>query len=160
MRYAKIMKYDATNWTGISTTIFFSGCTFNCDGCFNKDIQDFNSGEIFADKVMDEFIEHAKSKHVTGINILGGEPFQQDLDILRKFILRIRREVGKPIRIWTGYLYEVLVTMNDADMILDLIDVLVDGQFVMELKDAKLKHRGSSNQRIINMSDARDMHAI
>lgn len=150
MKYSKIMKYDATNWTGINTTIFFSGCTFNCDGCFNKDIQDFNSGEEFTNEVMDEFISYANSDHVTGICILGGEPFQQDLKTLDIFIKRIKNEVGKPVHIWTGFLFENLLSNNDAVNIIKNIDTLVDGRFVKELKDLKLKFRGSSNQRVID----------
>lgn len=150
MNYSKIKKYDATNWTGINTTIFFSGCGFKCPGCFNSDIQDFNVGKRFTDEVVDEFIEYANSNHVSGICILGGEPFQQDLDILFEFVVRLTKEVNKPIHIWSGYTFEELMEDCRKVMILEYCETLVDGQFILEKKDLNLKHRGSSNQRVLD----------
>lgn len=151
MRYFKIDKYDATNWEGINTTIFFTGCTFGCPGCFNKDIQDFNVGTIFTEDTVDEFIRYAKSPHVTGVCILGGEPFQQNLVLLYDFLKRVKHEVNKPIHMWTGYDYEVLLSWEGSTRVLEQIDTLVDGLFMQELKDLNLKYRGSSNQRVIDV---------
>lgn len=151
MNYAKIIKYDTGNWDGITTTIFFSGCRLNCPGCFNKELRDFNYGKVFDKEAEDLFIEYAKSPHVTGVCLLGGEVFQQDLDAMYKFILRLKNEVGKPIHVWTGYLFEDLIKDPKALSILCLIDTLVDGRFVMALKDLNLKYRGSSNQRVIDV---------
>lgn len=151
MNYSRIIKYDATNWEGINTTIFFSGCTFACKGCFNSSIWDFNSGEEFTKDIMDEFIEHAKSPRISGICILGGEPLQQDLDILLIFVERLVFEVGKPIHLWSGYLYEDILLDEKKRKIIELVDTLVDGKFDINLKDLTLRYRGSSNQRVIDV---------
>lgn len=151
MNYAKIIKYDTGNWDGICTTIFFSGCKFGCKGCFNSDLFDFNYGQPFNKEVTDMFIKYAKSKHVSGVCLLGGEVFQQDLDEMYSFIKRLYDEVGKPIHVWTGYKYETLLADPKKIAILELIDTLVDGQFMIEKKDLNLKYRGSSNQRVIDI---------
>lgn len=151
MNYSKIMKYDATNWNGINTTIFFSGCRFKCKGCFNADIWDFNVGKEFTLEVMDKFISYAKSPRITGVCILGGEPFQQDLDMMLFFLKRLKEEVNKPIHIWSGYTFEQLLKDDKKRILLDYVDTLVDGQFKIELKDLTLKYRGSSNQRVIDV---------
>lgn len=154
MNYSKIKKFDATNWDGINTTIFFSGCKFKCKGCFNSDIWDFNTGEEFTDEVMTVFIEYAKSKHVDGVCILGGEPFQQDLDMMLYFVKRLKDEVNKPIHIWSGFLFEQLIANPPTRRILEYVDTLVDGQFILEKKDLSLKYRGSSNQRVIDVQES------
>lgn len=154
MKYAKIIKHDIGNWDGITTTIFFSGCRFNCPGCFNKELQNFNYGKPFNKEIEDLFISYANSKHVTGICILGGEPFQQDLDIMLSFVKRIKAEVNKPIHIWSGYTFESLLKDPKKKAILYYVDTLVDGQFVLSLKDLNLKYRGSSNQRVIDIQES------
>lgn len=151
MKYAQIRKYDTSNWDGINTTIFFSGCKFNCPGCFNKDAQDFNYGLDYDLDVENLFISYAKDEHSVGVCILGGEPFQQDLDILLRLVKRIKEEVKKPVHIWTGYIFEELIKDEKKREILKYIDTLVDGQFVLAKKDLNLKFRGSSNQRVINV---------
>lgn len=151
MKYAQIRKYDTSNWDGINTTIFFSGCKFNCPGCFNKDAQDFNYGLDYDLDVENLFISYAKDEHSVGVCILGGEPFQQDLDILLRLVKRIKEEVKKPIHIWTGYIFEELIKDEKKREILKYIDTLVDGQFILAKKDLNLKFRGSSNQRVIDV---------
>lgn len=151
MRYAKIRKYDTSNWDGINTTLFVSGCRFNCLGCFNKDAQDFNYGEEWTPEVEDLLISYAKDEHSDGVCILGGEIFQQDLELIFKLVERIKKEVDKPIHVWTGYLWEDLLKDPKKAKILEYIDTLVDGQFILSKKDLNLKYRGSSNQRVINV---------
>lgn len=151
MKYAKIRKYDTSNWDGINTTIFFSGCKFNCLGCFNKEAQDFNYGKDFTKEVEDLFISYAKDTHVVGVCLLGGEIFQQDLWLIFKFVERIKKEVNKPVHLWTGYKWEELLKDPKKIMILEYCDTLVDGQFEIEKKDLTLKYRGSSNQRVIDI---------
>lgn len=154
MKYAKIRRYDTSNWDGINTTIFFSGCTLNCEGCFNKDAQNFNYGEDFTEDVEDLLISYAKDTHVKGVCILGGEVFQQDLDIVLRLVKRIKKEVNKPIHMWSGYNFEDLLWDDKKAEILKYVDTLVDGRFVLRLKDLKLKYRGSSNQRVINVKES------
>lgn len=151
MKYAQIRKYDISNWSGINSTIFFSGCTFNCEGCFNKKAQDFNYGNDYTLDVENTFIEFAKDIHVTGVCLLGGEVFQQDLDIILSLVKRIKEEVGKPIYVWTGYSWEELIKDSKKIEILKYITVLIDGKFEIKLKDLSLKHKGSTNQREIDV---------
>jgi len=154
MNYAQIRKYDISNWDGINATIFFSGCIFNCKGCFNKRAQDFNYGNEYTKEVEDLFLAYAKDKHVTGICLLGGEVFQQDLNIILSLVKRIKSEVRKPIYAWTGYVWEELIKDENKLKILDYIDVVIDGRFIEEKKDLTLKHKGSSNQREIDVQDS------
>ena len=151
MNYARIRRYDASNWFGINSTIFFSGCTHNCKGCFNKVAQDFNYGKPYTKEVEDLFLSYIKDSHVDGACILGGEPFQQDLDVILNLVKRIKEEADKPIYMWTGYLWEILIQDKKKLEILKYIDVLIDGKFEEDKKDLKLKHKGSTNQRELNV---------
>ena len=151
MNYTKMMKYDTSNWDGSTATIFFSGCKFHCPGCFNQEAWDFNHGQPFDKKAEDLFISYAKNPHVTGVCLLGGEVFQQDLDRILDLVIRIKREVRKPIHVWSGYTYEEIMADEKKRVILCYIDTLVDGPFIFKQKDLRLKHRGSSNQRVIDV---------
>ena len=152
MKYAKIRKYDISNAPGICTTLFVSGCTHNCEGCFNKEQQDFTYGNDFTKEIEDEFIEYSKSKQVKGVNILGGEPMQQLMDdTLLKLLKRIKLEVNKPIWLWSGYTFEEIVNNPKRAEILREVDVLIDGKFEADKRDLMLKYRGSSNQRVIDV---------
>ncbi|MPM85067.1 Anaerobic ribonucleoside-triphosphate reductase-activating protein [bioreactor metagenome] len=160
MRYFKMRKYDTANWDGLNTTIFFSGCTLKCPGCFNEEAQDFNSGFEFTKKEEDLFIKWANDTYVTGVCILGGEPFDQDLEDMYRFILRLKTEVKKPIHLWSGYKFEDLLCGKISKDILKLCDTLVDGRFDIDKKNLNLKYRGSSNQRVIDVKETlknRDM---
>lgn len=149
MNYADIRKYDVSNWEGVNSTLFVSGCNFHCKGCFNKKAQDFNYGKPFTKKVEDLLISYIKDKHVQGVNLLGGEIFHQDLNIILHLVKRIKEETRKPIYIWTGFKWENLIQNKTALMILSYIDILVDGQFEEDKRDLTLKHKGSWNQREI-----------
>ena len=151
MNYTKMMKYDTSNWDGITATIFFSGCKSHCPGCFNQEAWDFNHGQPFDKKAEDLFISYAKNPHVTGVCLLGGEVFQQDLDRILDLVIRIKREVRKPIHVWSGYTYEEIMADEKKMVILCHIHTFVDGPFVFKQKDLLLKHRGSSNQRVIDV---------
>lgn len=152
MKYAKIRKYDISNAPGICTTLFVSGCTHNCEGCFNKEQQDFTYGNDFTKEIEDEFIEYSKSKQVKAVNILGGEPMQQLMDdTLLKLLKRIKLEVNKPIWLWSGYTFEEIVNNPKRAEILREVDVLIDGKFEADKRDLMLKYRGSSNQRVIDV---------
>ena len=152
MKYAKIRKYDISNAPGICTTLFVSGCTHNCEGCFNKEQQDFTYGNDFTKEIEDEFIEYSKSKQVKAVNILGGEPMQQLMDdTLLKLLKRIKLEVNKPIWLWSGYTFEEIVNNPKRAEILREVDVLIDGKFEADKRDLMLKYRGSSDQRVIDV---------
>lgn len=152
MYYAKIRRYDITNGPGVRTTIFVSGCTHKCKGCFNTEAQSFTFGNEFTKEVEDQFIEYVKDNNVVGVNILGGEPMQQDNSTMLRLVKRIKEETGKSIWIWTGCLFEDLIKDVDKLKILEYVDVLIDGKFELNSRNMMLQYRGSSNQRIIDVS--------
>lgn len=151
MNYAKIIPYDTGNWDGITTTIFFSGCTLNCPGCFNKELHDFNYGQKFTYETEQQLIKYAKSPHVTGICLLGGELFQQDLYWLFILVKRLKYVVKKPIHMWSGYTFEELIQDRKKQIILAHATTLVDGRFIESKRDINLKYRGSTNQRVLDV---------
>lgn len=154
MNYADLRPFDATNGTGIGTSLFVSGCLFHCKECFNKEAWDFNYGKPFTKEVEDYFINCAKNPHVDHVSLLGGEVFHQDLYVILNLVKRIKTEVKKPIWVWTGFVFDELVKSKPKANILQYIDILVDGQFEIDKKDINLKLRGSTNQRIIDVQES------
>lgn len=150
MNYAQIRKYDIANGPGVRTTIFLTGCTLNCKNCFNKEYQNFHFGKVFDEKAFDEVMDCLSDANISGLSVLGGEPFD-NLAGLKEFITKVRAKTEKDIWVYSGYTFEELLEKDGAMDVLKNIDVLVDGRFVEDLKDLKLKFRGSSNQRIIDM---------
>lgn len=159
MNFAQIRKYDVANGPGIRTTIFVTGCTHKCPNCFNEEYQDFNFGNPWTHKETDEVIEDLKLDEVKGLTVLGGEPFQNEVDLLQ--VLRdIKKEVQKEIWIFSGYTYEEILKDKDKKKLLEECDVLVDGRFVEALKDLSLRFRGSSNQRIIDIKKSLEANKV
>lgn len=155
MRYSKIRKYDVTNGPGVRTTIFVTGCTHNCEDCFNKELQDFESGDLWTEETEDEFMEYVKNPVVVGINVLGGEPLQQIMDdSLLKLLKRVKEECPeKTIWMWTGDLFEEAIKNEKKKALIECADVLIDGQFEKAKRNIKLKYRGSENQRVIDVKE-------
>ena len=158
MKYADIKQFDVANGPGIRVSLFVSGCTHHCKGCFNKIAQDFNYGKEFTEETIDKIIEYLKPEHINGLSLLGGEPFEKaNQQEIVKLLRRVKEEFGDTKSIWafSGYLFDkdmlhgVMKDWPYTREILSYIDVLVDGKFVEELKDFRLKFRGSSNQRQI-----------
>lgn len=149
MNYNVIRQLDIANGPGCRVSLFVQGCTFNCPGCFNTVARDFEGGKEFTDQTMDLLLELAKPDHISGLSILGGEPLhpRNRADVL--VLVKKFKEVypNKTVWLWTGYLWEEVA----SDLVDSGIDVVVDGRFVEELKDLRLKYRGSSNQRVINV---------
>ena len=153
MRYAQLRRYDISNGPNIRATLFVSGCTHNCKGCFNKDYQDFNYGKERTSITETLFLCYAKDPKVKGINILGGEPLQQTMDnSLADLLAKIKENTNKPIWLWTGYKLEDVINNTKVMNILQYVDVLIDGKFEEDKKDLNLMYRGSANQRIINLT--------
>lgn len=152
MNYAKIKEFDIANGPGVRASLFVSGCTHNCPGCFNKEAQDFNYGKPWTKEIEDEFIEHLKKPEIVGVNILGGEPLQQGKPLLN-LLIRIHEEVQKPIWLWTGYdIVDIMQGNNKTQReTIYMCDVVIDGKFIEAKKDLSLKYRGSSNQRVIDI---------
>ena len=149
MHYNLIRKMDISNGPGIRVSIFMQGCTFKCKNCFNKETWDFNGGEEFNEKIIDEVIELCKNPNIKGLSILGGEPLHpKNIEGTTQLAKKFKEKIpNKTIWIWTGFLYENIENKE----ILNYIDVLVDGRFKEELHNPKLKYCGSSNQRVIDI---------
>lgn len=162
MNYAKINKNDIANGIGIRVTLFVSGCTHYCKGCFNKEAWDFDFGQLFDEGVQNELLEALSPSYISGLTLLGGEPMEpQNQRCLVEFLEKVKKIYPqKTIWCYSGYTFEELTGESRArcevtDEILSLVDILVDGEFQEELKDISLRFRGSSNQRIIDMNKTR-----
>ena len=151
MNYAEIKKIDIANGPGVRVSLFVSGCRNHCKGCFNPETWDFDYGRSFTRETEDEIIEALRPSWIQGLSILGGEPTEKEnAAALIPFLKRVREELPeKDIWLYSGYTYETL----QGEEILTLVDVLVDGPFLLEQKDAGLAFRGSRNQRIIDLRE-------
>lgn len=150
MRFAQIREFDVANGPGIRVSFFVTGCTHSCYNCFNEEYQDFNFGEIWTSRTTEEIVDYLSKDQISGLSILGGEPFQNSRD-LAKILKNIKKEIDKDIWVWSGYSFDEILADSEKKDLLKEIDVLVDGRFVERLKDLTLKFRGSSNQRIIDV---------
>lgn len=162
MNYAGLRKCDIANGEGVRVSLFVSGCTHRCKGCFNEEAQSFDYGEAFTTAVEEEVFDALKPDHIQGLTLLGGEPMEpSNQKALIGFLRRFRQMFGaaKTLWVYTGCTLEQLRDTSShwhtdvTDEILSMTDVLVDGPFVEELKDISLRFRGSSNQRILNMKE-------
>ena len=163
MNYATIKYYDIANGPGVRTSVFVSGCRHHCPGCFNAVAWDFGYGKPFDKAVRNEIFASCQPDYIAGLSLLGGEPFEpENQRALVPFLRRVRERYPRK-NIWgfSGFTYEELTTdrtyprCEATDEMLSLLDVLVDGRFVEELKDISLRFRGSSNQRLINLNATR-----
>ena len=147
--YAQIRKYGVANGFGIRVSIFCTGCTHKCPGCFNELYQDPNYGEKWTQEQTNLVVEYMKDTAVKGLTLLGGEPFQNTwlVDVIRE----VKKQTNKEIWAYSGYTYEKLIEDKDRLEMLKECDILIDGPFIQELKDLKLRFRGSSNQRVIDV---------
>lgn len=157
MRYAGLNKNDFSAAPGVSVSFFTQGCPHRCHGCHNPETWDFDGGKEFTPQVLDEIIEALTANNITrSLAIMGGEPLCNENVFLTLLVIsNVREKVpGVKIYLWTGYTYENLLNFQDSHhkKILDLVDVLIDGPYVEELRDITLPLRGSSNQRIINLT--------
>lgn len=159
MNYCGIKKCDIANGQGVRVTLFVSGCTHHCKGCFQPETWDFDYGEAFTPDVEKELLDALAPDYIHGITLLGGEPFEpENQRALLGFVKKVK-EVYPQKDIWcyTGYLLddELLKTSRArcevTDEMLSYIDVLVDGEFQLEKKNISLKFCGSENQRLIDL---------
>ncbi len=161
MHYATIKWYDIANGEGVRVSLFVSGCTHRCKNCFNQVAWDFSYGQPFDEEIQDKIVRELGSSYIAGLSLLGGEPFEpQNQAALLPFVKRVR-ETYPEKSIWcytgfvldekTGELREKSKNTPVTKELLSLIDVLVDGAYIEELKDIRLKFRGSSNQRVIDL---------
>ena len=162
MNYGAIKKRDIANGPGVRVSLFVSGCTHHCPGCFNAATWDFAYGEPYTKDVENEILELLSPDYIGGLSLLGGEPFEPcNQRELLPLLRRMReRYPNKTVWCYSGYTLEELTGESRArcevtDELLSLVDVLVDGRFVQELKDISLRFRGSSNQRLIDLRETR-----
>ncbi|MCI7249018.1 MAG: anaerobic ribonucleoside-triphosphate reductase activating protein [Clostridiales bacterium] len=168
MYYGKIKNCDIANGPGVRVTLFVSGCTNHCPNCFQPETWDFEFGSEFTDETLEEIIGLMDKSYIKGLTVLGGEPMEprnqvELLPVLEKVKNRLP---DKNIWIYSGFTYEQLKEEGTycrtevTDRILEIADVLVDGRYVDALKDLRLKFRGSSNQRIIDLKGSREADRI
>lgn len=157
MRYGQIRNYDIANGPGIRTTIFVTGCTHRCKGCFNELYMDFNYGTPWTEVQTELILKCLKDPSISGLTVLGGEPMQ-NAEGLIPVLTKVRESIGrgseKTIWLYSGYTFEEILADEKKVSLLSLCDVLVDGRFVEELKNPRLKFRGSENQRVINVGES------
>ena len=171
MHYGQLYDCDPGNGPGLRTSLFVSGCTHHCKGCFNECAWDFHYGKPYTSETVNEIIEMLKNPYCQGLTILGGEPMEPDNqpEVLN-LLIRVRRECpDKDIWLYSGYLYEELIgavpsraylNRDTTVGILERLDTLVDGEFKMAEKDVTLDFRGSRNQRIINVPKSLETGAV
>ena len=160
MNYAEIKTTDIANGEGVRVSLFVSGCTHRCKNCFNSVAWDFGYGKPFTEETQEFLLDALAPDYIAGLSLLGGEPFEpQNQAGLLPFVERFKKQFPhKTVWCYTGYTYQSGGTFKEeranckaTSKLLSLIDVLVDGQYIEELKDIRLKFRGSSNQRIIDL---------
>ena len=159
MNYANLKEHDTANGEGVRVSLFVSGCTHHCKGCFNPETWDFCYGNKYTKEIEDKIIKACDKPYMKGLSVLGGEPFekanQKDVsELLERFK---KKFPDKDVWSYSGYLFDVDMVPGGkvwtpyTEKMLKNIDFLVDGEFVEDLKNLKLKFRGSSNQRIIDV---------
>ena len=159
MNYSDIKYYDIANGVGVRTTLFVSGCRNHCKGCFQPETWDFNYGKPFTEEVAKNIINSCNEDYIAGLTILGGDPFEEENQAcLASFTTTFKNyHPNKTIWAFTGYQLEDLLENGKkhifcTDELLNNIDVLVDGPFILNQKNLCLKFRGSENQRIIDLN--------
>ena len=160
MNYAEIKYYDIANGLGVRTSLFVSGCTHRCPGCFNAVAWDFHYGKEFTQETMEEILKSCEPGYIRGLSLLGGEPMEPAnqeglLPLVKAFKERFPQ---KDIWCYTGYTYETDLLAPEGKArcavtndLLSCIDILVDGKFIQEEADITLKFRGSRNQRVLQI---------
>lgn len=168
MNYADIKQYDVANGLGIRVSLFVSGCTHHCKNCFNKETWDFQYGNPFTEEEIQKILDYLKPSYVSGLSLLGGEPFEPENQEGLLPLVRKVKEVYPEKDIWcyTGYLLDedicgkMLDHVPETRELLSYIDILIDGPFVEERKNLKIRFRGSDNQRIIDVKKTREAGKI
>ena len=159
MYYADIKKADVANGVGVRVSVFVSGCTHHCKNCFNEQAWDFHYGNEFTEREIEKVVNLMDHSYVSGLTLLGGEPFEHvNQQGLLPLVKKVKEKFpNKNIWCYSGYTFEkdiidrMCKEWKETPELLSYIDVLVDGEFQEDKKDIKLKFRGSSNQRIIDV---------
>ena len=163
MNYAEIKKCDIADGPGVRVSLFVSGCSHHCKGCFNEEAWDFSYGKPFTQETCEMLAGLLASEYIKGLTLLGGEPLEPaNQKALLPFLRMVREKLPqKSIWCYTGYIYgedgihRPIPHLAETDELLSMIDVLVDGPFELDKKDISLLFRGSSNQRLIDLKKTR-----
>lgn len=153
MKYQKINKSDIVNGPGVRVSLFVSGCSIRCKGCFNAEAWDFKCGKEFTTDAIVEILNYLEPDYIAGFSLLGGEPFDQESNLLVDLLEQIKSKYPrKTIWCWTGYEFDQI---KDRDLT-KYLDVAVCGPFKLEFRDisSNNKFRGSTNQYIVNVSES------
>ena len=158
MNYGNIKYNDIANGEGVRVSLFVSGCTHHCKNCFNPETWDFEGGKEFTDETINKVLDLCGKDEVKGLSILGGEPMHpSNIEGTAKLAKAFKEKYpGKNVWAWSGFKYE---DIKDKDA-LKYIDVLVDGNYEEELHDPTLKWKGSSNQRVIDVTKSRENNEV
>ena len=159
MNYATIKNNDIANGPGVRVSLFVSGCTHHCPGCFNEEAWDFEYGQPFTQETIDAILAMLKPAHIKGLTLLGGEPFEPQNQPAVVELLRQVKENYPEKTIWaySGYLFDKdilagrLGPKEITEEYVSYLDVIVDGRFVQSKKNLSLRFRGSENQRLIDV---------
>ena len=156
MNYATIKWADVANGPGVRVSLFVSGCTHRCEGCFNQEAWDFQYGHPFGQAQVDEILQDLSKPYIKGLSLLGGEPFHPDNQSAVLDLVQQAHASYPNLNIWcySGYLFQDLAAGQvgrHSRALLEQLDILVDGPFVAEKKNLSLRFRGSENQRIIQV---------
>lgn len=156
MNYATIKNCDIANGPGVRVSLFVSGCTHRCPGCFNEEAWDFAYGQPFTRGTQDTILSMLRPDYVRGLTLLGGEPFEpENQEAVLELLRRVRRELPeKSVWAFSGYLFDrdmLSGRLGDLREYLSYLEVLVDGPFVEKKKNLSLRFRGSENQRLIDV---------
>lgn len=156
MRYAQLRSMDIVNGKGVGVALFTSGCPIHCKNCFNAELWDMNGGKLWTDEEKTQLLEMASPNYVERLSILGGEPMiKQNEEALYDLVRNFKEKYpNKKIWLYSGYTWEYLINIAEKRKILEYVDILVDGKFEDELKDFRLKFKGSSNQRVIDVQES------
>ncbi len=168
MYYGAVRKTDVANGPGVRVSLFVSGCTHHCKGCFQPETWDFSYGRVYTRETEKEIMDSLNHDYIKGLTLLGGEPFEPSNQKVLVGLLRLVKNVLPEKDVWcyTGYTYETDLLKDSrarcgvTDEILSMIDVLVDGEFLEEEKDISLSFRGSHNQRLIDLPKTRRQKKI
>ena len=158
MNYSQLITCDTANGEGVRTSLFVSGCTNHCPGCFNQEAQDFSYGKPYTQDTENLLLDCIKQPYISGLSILGGDPLcQDDMGLITlNFLAHKVHSLGKTVWLWTGFKWEDFNFTNNfslQSLLLSACDVVVDGPFIEAEKDLTLAFRGSRNQRIIDVRE-------
>jgi len=168
MNYAEIKRTDVANGPGVRVSLFVSGCTHYCKGCFNSVAWDFQYGKEFTQQTIDDLIQMLSPSYIKGLTLLGGDPMEpSNIKGLLPLLRRVKEEYPqKSVWCFTGYDFEkdvlgrLMTEVEGTKEFLSYIDVLVDGEFVEEKKSLSLKFKGSSNQRTILVQESLQQNQV